>query len=825
MRKRYYTLTGLIAIAIVFLVISIWIDNKKANLQENLPNEDFTSIDNDNISNEKHLLDSYKQPQWISKGLAIKTLVLTFSDKESVQVRDREIDFEDSSKSDWYDKYFNAAIVDGLYTASSSKLNPLDPLTYGEMKQIMDYYKVFNDVDGGVWNNQDSDPVQYTHWLQCYQAIVNTLAEDNRPVQKELYVFATPTVSTDLSQWEMATDKGLYSFEGITIDDLMNKRISVVVSGNEILYIEGVIEDTPVLTNAYIVEINKESKQATVFLGGASRKLALGNNINTELNKDFVADIQIVGDTLSKLDAKVETLHGVVKKISETEIEIEGIGTMPIAEDAQIYNVVGGVAYANVNKVLVGYDLGLVVYQNETIQAILIEKKPEIDNIRVVLNTTNYTGLIHSTVTATSTGTFNVVYNENKYTMEPSQVWDVSSLQMKIGERVLLIPEKEDGKIQITSIERGASSSRFYPSYRGTIEIERRQEGYLVVNEVDFEQYLYSVVPSEMPSSYGLEAAKVQAICARSYAYSQLLSNRFCQYGGHVDDSISCQVYNNIEETEQSIKAVNETEGLLLGYQGSVISANFFSTSCGVTSNSGDVWADYANKSFPTTSPEYLIYAFQGDKEVKLGDLSDEETFREFIMNDNIESFDSAFPWYRWKTTMTKQQLQESINRQIGVRYKAQPKLIKTLDSDDIFRSRNVESIGELVDVWVYSRGESGIITEIVIQGTNGIYKIATEYNIRALLAPMNYVGADVVITRKDGTTSKNMSLMPSAYFVMDKVYDSAGNLKEIKFYGGGYGHGVGMSQNGVKTMVEKGYTYAEILKHYYPGSEIMELD
>jgi stage II sporulation protein D len=397
-------------------------------------------------------------------------------------------------------------------------------------------------------------------------------------------------------------------------------------------------------------------------------------------------------------------------------------------------------------------------------------------------------------------------------------------IKLKVGERAKVI--SKNNKIKILSINRGWGDSRFNPIYRGLLEIEKTKDGYLIVNEVDFEEYLYSVVPSEMPSSYGIEAAKVQAICARSYAFSQLYANRFSQYGAHVDDSTSCQVYNNVRETDNSIKAVNETKGLFLSYKGNIISANFFSTSCGVTSNSGEVWGNYLNKQFPSSSPEYMQSKFQYDKGNLKYDLSKENDFREFIQDNNIITYDSEFSWYRWNVTMTCKQIEKAINKEIPSRYKVVPKYIKTLDDNDIFRSREVDDIGELVDIFVYSRGESGIITELLIKGTKGVYKVSTEYNIRKLITPINYVEGEkeIAIIKNDGQKTYNMSILPSAFFIMNKKYDTNKRLKSITFIGGGYGHGAGMSQNGVKGMVDKGYNYAEILKHYYNGTSITKL-
>ena len=82
------------------------------------------------------------------------------------------------------------------------------------------------------------------------------------------------------------------------------------------------------------------------------------------------------------------------------------------------------------------------------------------------------------------------------------------------------------------------------PSYRGHIELLRTADGIAVVNELPLEEYLYSVVPSEMPASYPLEALKAQAICARTYAYGHMLRAGYPRYGAHVDDS-TCLLYTS----------------------------------------------------------------------------------------------------------------------------------------------------------------------------------------------------------------------------------------------------------------------------------------
>ena len=89
-----------------------------------------------------------------------------------------------------------------------------------------------------------------------------------------------------------------------------------------------------------------------------------------------------------------------------------------------------------------------------------------------------------------------------------------------------------------------------------------------------------------------------------------------------------------------------------------------------------------------------------------------------------------------------------------------------------------------------------------------------SEYNIRLLLAPLKSK-----ISRKDGSVVDGMSLLPSAFIVISS--EGKGKNKVFHIKGGGYGHGVGMSQNGVRTMVQAGYGYKDILGHYYNGCEI----
>lgn len=138
----------------------------------------------------------------------------------------------------------------------------------------------------------------------------------------------------------------------------------------------------------------------------------------------------------------------------------------------------------------------------------------------------------------------------------------------------------------------------------GAVECYRVSEGIVLINELPLEEYLYAVVPSEMPASYPQEALKAQAVCARTYGYRYILHAGLPQLGAHVDDTTAYQVYHNIPENAASTTAVRETDGILLFYQGQPAQNYYYSTSCGVGT---DAKSGKAEK-----IPTLLICALQG---------------------------------------------------------------------------------------------------------------------------------------------------------------------------------------------------------------------
>ena len=380
-------------------------------------------------------------------------------------------------------------------------------------------------------------------------------------------------------------------------------------------------------------------------------------------------------------------------------------------------------------------------------------------------------------------------------------------------------PKVLTGKIILKNINRSQGA----PGYRGRMELMKSENGIALINEVLLEEYLYSVVPSEMPSSYPEETLKAQAVCARTYAYGAMKKAGYPAYGAHVDDSTSYQVYNNVLEQESTTTAVKETYGqLLFTAEGNPAETFYYSTSCGVGSDA-NVWktkeageltylrAKAVNSAVMEaerrgTVPDEALHT--------LGEtLRDEEAFAAFIKSKNVSDFEVTQGWYRWNYQVKKldgNHMLETVQK----RYAANEKLVLTLEND-AYVSRPVEKMEEVTGLSVVNRGNGGVADELLIETKKNTYKVIGEYNIRAVLND----GRSKIL-RQDGSEVESPSLLPSAFFILTPVYEKE-KVTGYDLTGGGFGHGVGMSQNGAKAMAENGYTSEEIVSFFYENCSI----
>lgn len=553
------------------------------------------------------------------------------------------------------------------------------------------------------------------------------------------------------------------------------------------------------LYNVWITE--GEEEQLTAMVDGELREFDLKKRIDPLTS--VVADLELKQGVVQKITLKEDTISGKVLSVSKDTIEIDGYGELPFGTGYKVYKTYGKLEQCSRTDVLVGCDIADFVVAEGKVCATLMKGKGNIENIRVLLKTNEYENIYHEQVVLTADCDFTVTKGKKKKDYQKGEKITIKPEKESFGKekRIKITTKEEDGKIEVLSLKRGYGT----PSYRGSMEVcWKKGQGMLLINELPLEKYLYAVIGSEMPVSYGDEALKVQAVCARSYAYKQLLYNGCGEYGAHVDDSVSYQVYNNAEETEETIAAVDGTKGQVMEYEGEVITAYYFSTSCGYTASSEDVWQG--------EEAPYLKGKVQSEKE-KERDLSRESAFASFISNADFDSYDQEFPWYRWTVTISGKELGKQIDNNIQERYEKNKEMILTKQKDDSFISKATKTVGTVTGIRVLERGKSGVIKSVVITGTKASIKVSTEYNIRVLLGPVNET-----IYRGDDSQVEGMDMLPSGFFTVEKEEDA------FTFTGGGYGHGVGMSQNGAKAMADEGYTYKEILAHYYIGSEIANL-
>lgn len=442
--------------------------------------------------------------------------------------------------------------------------------------------------------------------------------------------------------------------------------------------------------------------------------------------------------------------------------------------------------------------------------------------IRVLLKTDGFEGEIHEGVKLSSEHELMVKgrivkgeqEDEKDYEggVEFSLAWEEEQLLLN-GEILAEVPtyflignqdEQQETSITVESIHRGNG----IPSYEGTLEIWPVEQGFVLVNEIPLETYLNYVVPSEMPSRYEKEALKAQAVCARTYAYKQLQSYGYPEYMAHVDDSVRYQVYNNTSVADSTSQAVSETSDLILTYGGHPITAYYFSTSCGYTGNE-EVWWEGSKELTPYLSGKTV------NETGEIQNMAEEETFTAFILNKDPSCYDSSISWYRWETEMDLETLSQNLNDALKGRYEANPKAIRTKRGRN-YISKCIDSIGTIQGIDVLERNEGGAIGRMCIRGSRRTIEIETEYNVRALLNPQGGV-----IVRQDGSKVEGGSLLPSAYFIVTPIFDEEGELSGFRFQGGGYGHGVGMSQNGANGMAEQGKSYEEILHFFYTDVEL----
>ena len=349
--------------------------------------------------------------------------------------------------------------------------------------------------------------------------------------------------------------------------------------------------------------------------------------------------------------------------------------------------------------------------------------------------------------------------------------------------------------------------------FSGTLRLVVDEDKIVAINILPVEDYLISVISSEMNANSSLELLKAHAVVSRSWLFAQIekrkaLSGKdegffsfiktkeeYIRWYDREDHTIfdvcaddHCQRYQGITKaTNDTVaEAVHATRGRLLMYNKKICDARFSKCCGGATEEFENCWEDKhypyltsvrdaeteENLSFPDLTKEEEAERWIRKAPKSFCDTHDKKILSQILNNYDQETTD----FYRWKIRYTQAELAELI------------------------RTKTKTDYGEIIDLIPIQRGPSGRICKLKIVGTLKTLTIGKEMEIRRTLSD---------------------SHLFSSAFVVDKGEVKEGIPQWFLLSGAGWGHGVGLCQIGAAVMGEKGYSYEEILLHYYKGAEI----
>lgn len=564
------------------------------------------------------------------------------------------------------------------------------------------------------------------------------------------------------------------------------------------------IEPATTLFNAWIVENTEEQ---FVYFYKNYKVTTVKHEILKSLEREQVADLQFVLGDLQHLVLKTEKITGKVLKVSSDEVEIEGVGIYPLSENIQYYRLYDRMENVGRSEIPLGYDFTDFVLEDGQVQAALLVKDEKMENIRVLIKNSNFESYYHEEVTGRANVDMELICGEEKFEIKAGEDFYIyPDSEYFVANRIYLKPKALTGRTVFHNIERNNGGQGYY----GSFELEKQEKGILLINVVLLEEYLYAVVPSEMPGYYPLEALKAQAISARTYAYHKMMHSGLSSYGANLDDSATYQVYNNIKENVNTTTAVKETRGQLLYAGNELAETYYYSTSCGFGTDAG-IW----------NANNIITMPYLQAKEMTIGNytytseaLQTEEEFQKFISNKNQFHFEAEESWYRWSYEHEKP---ENIAEKLKNRLEKYPNYVFTSVDGISWGNQPLEEGFVITDIQIRKRGMGGTIEELLIITDRGNILVKNEYHIRAVLTDGE---ANAVLQNGDSYACGN--LLPSAFFVIE-LQKGENQVTGIKLIGGGFGHGVGMSQNGAKNLANLGYGAKEILEFYYEGCEVRE--
>ena len=290
-----------------------------------------------------------------------------------------------------------------------------------------------------------------------------------------------------------------------------------------------------------------------------------------------------------------------------------------------------------------------------------------------------------------------------------------------------------------------------------------------LIQKIQFDDYLAGVLPYEIGPNSPLEALKAQAVIARTWAIYN--SERFNMDKYHLCITTQCQVYKPPKVENQKVKkAIKETSNLVIKYRNQPINSFYHGSNGGITATASESWKirDYPYFKTVIDGSRSLKDSFK----VPILKTSELNKFLDLPVGDFYGNNHSLFRWER--------------------------KISGFTIADNLMRNKLIDKIGNVVDFKITERGLSGRVTKL-------------EITIDSSSKPIVLVKDDI---------RRILSFLPSNLFIINKLND------DLWFFeGGGFGHGVGLSQAGAIEMAELGFTYEQILNHYYQGTKIKKID
>ena len=721
----------------------------------------------------------------IIRAQAMKAMALALTDKEECEKRAKErgtSHFSAKEKDNWFVKYMDYLYDEGYLDPEltpASLASAQGYLTYAEAAYMAGQVSGKLKLQAGSTRNNRDQAFPEEDWWQLYGSILKETDPEGKVEEMEAVLYGTPSNLDQAESWTAYTTAGNFGFQGLALDAFLDCEIRFLARGGEMIT-SGLVSRNVVYENVWLAE--SDGRHFKAYLGTAYREFPVSAKLGGEDGMaGNLADLHMEDGKLVKITMKRDRLSGKVLSVTEDAIEIEGYGEIPLAPNFHVYKVYGDFKVLNASDILVGYNLQEFVAADGKLCAALLEREFDAKTIRVLLMDTGFKSVFHASADLVLGSGADLEYENAKGKMVGERL--EAGTQLAVGPdspyleygRMIITPDEPEA-ITIRSIERSQGT----PVYSGSLEIKGTPEGLVLVNDLFLEDYLTKVVPSEMPPSYEKEALKAQAVCARTYAYRQIQGNTYSQYGAHVDDSTNFQVYNNTSANDKSTQAVKETYGKMLFYEDKPIEAFYFSTSCGRTADAG-VWGTDSGK-----------YPYLRAVEVKEGGKSlgkeDNDGFESYIKREDVIAYDTSYPMFRWQTDLPA----------------------------DV-ASAQISGAGQIQDMTVTDRGPGGIAGELTVTGSDGTVTIKGQSAIRSALG-----NPSLIITKKDGGTMTGSATLPSAFIAIEKRTGEDGSLS-FHIYGGGFGHGVGMSQNGAQGMAKTGKGYKQILDFFYHGTELRE--